>query len=58
MHIVYLFGLVWLGVVQYISVKLYMFYLLKLTLSACVWRWSCTRYTRADVVDAGGSGEA
>jgi len=29
-----------------------------LTLSACVWRWSCTRCTGADVVDAGGSGEA
>jgi len=30
----------------------------KLTLSACVWRWSCTRYTGVDVVDAGGSGES
>jgi len=40
--------------------KLYNYYVLsvKLTLSACVWWWSCTRYTGADVVDAGGSGEA
>ena len=30
----------------------------KLTLSACVWRWSCTRYTGADADDAGGSGAA
>ena len=30
----------------------------KLTLSACVWRWSCTRYTGADASDAGGSGAA
>jgi len=30
----------------------------KLTLSACVWRWSSTRYTWADGVNAGGSGEA
>jgi len=30
----------------------------KLTLSACVWRWSCTRYTGADVGDVGGSGAA
>jgi len=29
----------------------------KLTLSACVWRWSCTQYMGADNV-AGGSGEA
>jgi len=32
--------------------------IVKLTLSACVWRWSCTRYTGADSVDAGGSGDA
>ena len=30
----------------------------KLTLSACVWRWSCTRYTGADAGDAGDSGAA
>jgi len=30
----------------------------KLTLSACVWRWSCTRYTWAEDVDAGGAGDA
>ena len=30
--------------------------IVKLTLSVCVWRWSCTRYTGADVGDAGGSG--
>jgi len=30
----------------------------KLTLSACVWRWSCTQYTRADVDDAGSFGAA
>jgi len=35
-------------------VTLYDLYV-KLTLSACVWRWSCTRYTGADVVDASGS---
>jgi len=32
--------------------------IVKLTLSACVWRWSCTRYTWADDVDVGGAGEA
>jgi len=30
----------------------------KLTLSVCVWRWSCARYTGADAGDAGGSGAA
>jgi len=30
----------------------------KLTLSACVWQWSCTRYTWADNVVASGSGKA
>jgi len=30
----------------------------KLTLSACVWRWSCAWYTWAEDVDAGGAGEA
>jgi len=30
----------------------------KLTLSACVWQWSCTRNTGADVGDVGGSGAA
>jgi len=30
----------------------------KLTLSTCVWRWSCTRYTWANDVVVGGSGEA
>jgi len=29
----------------------------KLTLSACVWRWLCTHYTGADSVDAGGSSD-
>jgi len=32
--------------------------IIKLTLSACVWRWSCMRYTWADDVDANGVGEA
>jgi len=35
-----------------------MFYSVKLTLFVCVWRWSCTRYTWADDVVAGGSSEA
>jgi len=29
-----------------------------LTLSACVWRWSCMRCAGANVVDVGGSDEA
>ena len=49
----------------YIYIYIYMFIALyicdlsvKLTLSACVWRWLCTRYTGADVCDAGGSSAA
>jgi len=52
-----------LSVVICMHVDIYMFIALyicdlsaKLTLSACVWRWSCTRYTGAHVGDAGGSG--
>jgi len=33
-------------------------YSVKLTLSTCGWRWSCTRYTWADDVVVGGFGEA
>jgi len=31
---------------------------IKPTLSACVWRWSCARYTWADDLDVGGAGES
>jgi len=30
----------------------------KLTLSACLWRWSCVRYTWAEDVGASGAGDA
>jgi len=36
---------------------IYMFKSVKLTLFACVWQWSCVRYTWAVDVDVGGAGE-
>jgi len=39
--------------VIYVYVILYALSI-KLTLSACDWQWSCTRYTWANDVDVGG----
>jgi len=42
----------------YMCIQILYVLIVKLTISACVWQWSCTRYTWADVVGAGGAGEA
>ena len=42
----------------YMCMQMLYVLIIKLTLSACVWRWSCARYTWAEDVDAGGAGDA